>query len=375
MSESSGEKTEAPTPQRLKKAREQGQVAQSRDLTAAIALFVGTGLLWANSRDLEKAAETAAMDCFRAATATELEVARVMSVAGTAAFGLLAVAVVPLVVAAATAVLVSFLQVGPLVSVEALTPKLERLDPIGGLKQRFASMRAYVELGKNLLKYVIGIPVFYVLFKGRLPDIAMLATRDPFTSAAWTAAFLSRLTFSLLACYLALGMVDLLYQRWQLMKDLRMTMQEVKDSYKQEEGDPHHKAKRKQLHEEINSAQMLMAVPEADVVITNPDHYAVALRWDPDKEGAPRIIAKGADHMAQRIKEIAKQNGIPIDRRASLARTLHSLQLNVEIPPDLYAAVIAVLEWAEEESALVGRTPNWLRKQQGAEEEPPEEAS
>lgn len=361
MAESSGDRTEDPTPERLRKAREEGQVAQSRDLTAAIAALVGIGLLWSQSEELVRVTRQAATDCFRAAVSPDLDLPLALTVAGGATFRMLIPTLVPLVAIVAGAALTSFLQAGPMFASGAITPKLERLDPIGGLRQRFASTRAYVELGKNLLKYGVGIPVFYIGFRDAIPSMVWLATREPLVAAQWAAPFLVHMTFNLLACFLSLALLDLLYQRWQLMKDLRMTKQEVKDSFKDSEGDPSHKAKRRQMHEEISVSQMLVAVPEADVVITNPDHYAVALRWDPEREGAPRIVAKGADHVAHRIKEVAKANGIPIDRRASLARTLHALSLNSEIPPDLYAAVITVLEWAEAEAALVGRTPNWVK--------------
>jgi flagellar biosynthesis protein FlhB len=361
MSESSGSKTIPPSPKRLRDAREKGQVAYSADLAGAVPMAAGLLAITLAVPEMSQAALDAARSCVAAAVDGEVDLSRSL-LAASDSIGRLAIAsMTALVAIVVSAFAASFLQVGPLLTAEPLSPKFESLNPIKGLKRMFFSKRAAVELLKNLLKFVVAGAVAFSILWGHRGQVARLPLLDPESSASWVFAVASDLAWSIVAVFLILSVADFLYQRWQHHQDLMMTFEEAKREYKQEEGDPDHKARRKTMHEEVLFGMMLQEVGSADVVITNPDHVACALRWDGGAGTAPRLVAKGMGHYAQRIKDAAGKAGVPIRRQESLARTLVRLELNTQIPGDLYEAVAAVLEWAQEEAQSSGRTPNWLK--------------
>jgi flagellar biosynthetic protein FlhB len=256
---------------------------------------------------------------------------------------------VPVLVAAVLASAVTgYLQVGGLLTLQPLQPKLERIDPVRGTKNLF-SQRQWIEFLKSLFKLaVVGYVVVRVLSDG-VRGVSGLAARD--ASAALSAAgeLVTVLLFRVAGAVLALAIVDLLYQRWRHQKDQRMTKDEVKREYKEAEGDPHAKQQRERLHREIVEHDSVEQVRLADVLVVNPTHIAVALRYDADEADAPEVVARGQEHLAERMIAAAHQAGVPVMRDVPLARSLFALELGEQIPETLFEAVAAVLHaaWAE----------------------------
>lgn len=370
MSESSGSKTEPPSSRRLREAREKGQVAFSQDMCSALVLVVAIGVIAMSAVDIAEVFLTQTRRCVDAALRPDLSIPTL--VVGAQAGLEMALATAPILGSIVVVGLAAcFLQVGPLLTVEPLIPKLEKLNPIKGLKNLIFSKRGLVELLKNLLKFIVaGIIGFGMLWSER-SEFVRLSLADHVPAAAWVFGFTIRMCFAVVGTFIILSIGDVIYQRWQHNQDLMMTKDEAKRDYKQEEGDPDHKARRKAMQEEIAFGITLQEVPDSDVIITNPDHIAVALRWDGNDE-APRIVCKGKGFQAEKIKITAAKAGVPIRRQESLARALVLLRINAQIPAALYEAVAAILEWAESESELSGRVPNWRKNRDAESDEQPE---
>lgn len=239
----------------------------------------------------------------------------------------------------------SALQVGFVASGKALQAKGERLNPLPGIARMF-SARAAVECAKAIAKVVVVGYIVYSFIRDRYVEIGSLA-RGNYMSAC---SEIGRLTWELLLragiVLLVIAALDYMFQRSQLEKQLKMTKQEVKEDMKRTEGDPLVKSKIRQRQRAISQRRMMQEVPKADVVITNPTHYAVALRYEPEKSTAPVVLAKGQRLVAQRIREIAEENGVPIVENVQLARTLYaSVEIGDEIPTDLYQAVAEILAY------------------------------
>jgi flagellar biosynthetic protein FlhB len=266
------------------------------------------------------------------------------------------------------ALLVPFLQVGPLLSGGPLTPKFSKLNPIAGLKRSLFSLRAYVELLKSAVKITVVAVIFWKAVSGDLRNVLMFSTQPPSIAAQHTVSIAGKALTRSAVFFLFIAALDALYQRWQYHKGLRMSKEEVKQEYKEQEGDPEHKAHRKRLHEEITSESMLNQARRANAVVTNPEHLACALRYDPDQEEAPRLLAKGKSFMAQRIREIAKEEDIPIVRDVSLAHALFALELDTQIPEELFDSVAEVLKWVEAVLKAEGAAPPWAKPARGPED-------
>lgn len=343
----SDDKTEEPTPKRLREARARGQVAKSRELgTAALLLTAGTGLGalapdWvASFRALLEPALAAARGetSLGPGAALELAVTRF----GTDALPLLAVFAV-------AAGLASFVQVGPLVALDALAFSPERLDPIEGAKRLFGR-DAWIELARSLLKVVVVAWVVRGVLLDGLHGSIGLAGQGIGVVLGALGTLVHTLLFRAGGAMLAIAIADVLYQRWKMNRELRMTKEEVKREHKESEGDPHAKGERERVRREIAQHDMAEAVRRADVVVVNPTHLAIALRFDEEGEAvAPEVVARGQDEVAQRIRAIAEEAGVPIVRDVPLAHGLFALELGAEIPEALYEAVAAVLSaaWAE----------------------------
>lgn len=354
------EKTEEATPRALLKARERGQVARSQDLTTALMLgtaVVGLALLLPGMArgyaDLTRAVlEGAASPDFTRRRVLELGLQGAVS-------GLESLGPFLLLLTVAGAFF-TFVQVGALVTLEPLTPKLERLDPVAGLKRTFFSTRAYVEFAKAFLRLGLIGALTWAVLRSDLGVLLTLVRADPREGGHVLLGVVGRLATWIVLALLVIGVLDLFYQRWQHRKDLRMSKEERKREYKSQEGDPEYAQRRKQMHQEILEHSIVQEVRKANVVVRNPEHLACALRFDPDEEGAPRLLAKGADHLAKRILEIAAEEGIPTVRDVSLARALFELEHGETIPEDLYEAAAAVLNWVAQQARLEGRPVPWL---------------
>ncbi len=341
------DKTEEPTPKRLREAREKGQVPRSRELgTAVLLLATGVGLGsfgpgWlAAFRDLFEPALAAARG--------ELEVSPVAALS--AAIGRAAAESLPLL---ATLVLAgagaSFVQTGPVLATKALGFDASRLDPIAGVK-RMVGRDAWVELAKSLLKVGLVAWVVASVLRDATHGAIALVGRDAGAILGATGSVLRTLLLRSGGAMLAVAIADVLYQRWRNQRELRMTKEEVKREHKESEGDPHAKGERERVRREIAQHDTAESVRRASVVVVNPTHLAVALRFDEDGgQAAPEIVAKGMDEQAARIRRIAEEAGVPIVRDVPLARGLFELELGEEIPERLYETVAAVLHaaWAE----------------------------
>lgn len=240
-------------------------------------------------------------------------------------------------------VMIGALQTRFLFAPKALKPDLNRINPIEGFKRLF-SLRSLVELLKSVLKVaIVGIVVYQVL-KNRWDEMILLTemnVNDAFANF-WDIA--SEITLKSGMVLLALAVFDYFYQRWEFEKSIRMTKQEVKDELKEVEGNPEIKRRQRQMMYDILRRRMMEEVPKADVVITNPTHFAVALKYDPDTMNAPVVVAKGVDHLALKIIEIAKENDVPVLRNPSLARALYyKTEIGEEIPVEFYRIVAEVL--------------------------------
>jgi len=342
------EKTEEPTPKKLREARRRGEVPKSRELsTAAILLTVAGVLVATGGAVLERIVASWELALEGAADPAGTAPHAVL-VAG-ASLGMDALVPVLTVVLVATA-LVGFLQVGGLLTVEPLAPKLQRIDPVQGAK-RLLSQRQAVELLKSLVKMGIIGGVGYVTLRDGLRGVAGLAARDAEAAIDGTASMGATLLLRVGGAMAAIAVLDVFYQRWRHREDQKMTKEEVKRERKEAEGDPHAKQHRERTHREIVAHSTLEEVRGADVLVVNPTHLAVALRFDEEEHEAPEVVAKGQQELAQRMIAAAREAGVPVMRDVPLARSLFDLEVGDEIPEALYEAVAAVLRaaWIEAE--------------------------
>ncbi len=344
MADDLGEKTEAPTTKRRTEAREKGQIPKSQDLSGVMALFGAVVILMIFGGQIT-ASLTALLRTMLAADASGEDLALPsMTVSTRQAFGQAALVMLPVLgLSAVLAYLTQFVQVGWNLSAEPIRPKLERLDPIKGVKRVFGK-RGIVKTAINTLKLTIVVGVGWMVAAANAQTIAALPSLTALGAMAVAVRLLLILAFVLLALMLAIALVDFLYQRWQHTQDLKMTKQQVKDEHRSMEGDPQLKGKRVQMAREIAMQRAGQAVPEADVVITNPTHFSVAIKYDAASMRAPKVTAKGADEIALRIRQLARKHEVPVIERPPLARALYwGVEVGQEISAEHYEAVAEIL--------------------------------
>ncbi|EAU64193.1 flagellar biosynthetic protein [Stigmatella aurantiaca DW4/3-1] len=240
--------------------------------------------------------------------------------------------------------LVEFLQVGALFTMDPLIPKLEKLNPIQGIKNIF-SKKTVVEMIKNLVKISVAAYVVFGVVRDMLDMLVQTVRMDTSGLLAVMGEMVYRVCTRVALVFLLFSIFDIWWQRKAFMKEMMMSKDDVKKEYKESEGDPHHKAHRKQMHQEIMEGAQMEAVKDADVIVTNPDHVAVALQYDRDKDAAPRVLAKGIDFKAERIKAIARESDVPTLRNVPLAHALLRVDVGQDIPEELYDAVAEVLNF------------------------------
>ena len=345
FAESSSDKTEKATPKKKADARKKGQVFQSREVSTAfilLILIVSLNVLGPSIYDQltlyfkriyqEYLVNAAALD-FSTLANIYIESALV-----------LIKAVLPILLISMLAGLISgYVQVGFLLTLEPLKPQFSRLNPLKGFK-RFFSLRAIVELLKSIIKIVIVSVVAYSYISSQTNEILNLIDTTVAEVMIYIASSAFSVALRICIALIVLGLLDYIYQKFDYEKNLKMTKQEVKEEFKQQEGNPEVKSKIKQKQRQMSMKRMMQEVPNADVVITNPTHYAVALKYDTQKSPAPFVIAKGQDYIALRIKEMAKQNKVEVVENKQLARTLYStVDIGEAIPPELYQAVAEIL--------------------------------
>lgn len=341
----SGEKTEEPTPERLRKLREDGNIPKSQDVISAVS-FVMVFVVLSSS--------------FRHMSDELLKYTRLSIQVANASYGdhkhlpviaLLweALATGGRVVAAplATAMVVGFMlnvaQVGFLFTTKPITPDLNKINPINGIKGLF-NMKKVVELIKNIVKFIIIAWMSYLSLKKSSRDVVMILRSDLFIGVKIVGSIIADFVIKIGMAFVVIAAADYFYQRARYLKDNMMTKYDIKQEYKQSEGDPHHKAERKRMHQEILQGGGAKAVKSADVVVRNPDHIAVALKYDRSKKNAaPQVVAKGERLWAEKIIAEAEAAGIPIVRNVPLAQALNKLDVGDDIPEKLYQAVAEVL--------------------------------
>lgn len=343
--ESDLEKTEAASPRRLEKAREEGQIARSRELGTFMMLAVGVGAIWAGGGTIYKGLN----GVLRNGLAFDQRVVAdpgVMVEQAVNGFGHALMVILPIFgLLAVIAVLSSVLLGGIVISGKPLSPNFSKLSLFAGLKRMF-SAQTVVELIKALAKaMLVGGVAVWILW--RYHD-DMLGLMHVAPSAALTKALslVAMCCAFIVASLLVIVLLDVPWQIWSHLKKLRMSKEDVRQEHKESEGDPHTKARIRQQQRQAARRRMMSEVPKADVVVTNPTHYAVALKYEEDKNGAPRVLAKGTGLIAAKIRELAAEHRIPTLEAPPLARALYQhVELGQEIPAELYTAVAEVLAW------------------------------
>ena len=341
----SEEKTEQPTSKKIRDARDKGQIAQSKDLNDAVSLlavFMSFSFLSSYFVDNLIGYYYFTMDLTvdTAALFTSNGIALFFN---ETIFTILKLSLPLLLIALTSGLLVSYIQVGFMFTTETLKPKFEKIDPVKGFKNMFSS-RALVEMVKSIAKaiLIIYVAVSYIMDNMRDLLITLELDMGPIVLVMWDLIFGVVVRCALLLFVIAL--LDFAFKKWKNTKDLMMSKQEVKQEYKQSEGDPQLKARIKEKQRAFAMSRMMQEVPKADVIITNPTHFAVALRYDTGLGDAPLVVAKGQDLIAQNIKRIALENEVPIVENKPLAQTLYkTVDIGSFIPADLYEAVAEVL--------------------------------
>jgi flagellar biosynthetic protein FlhB len=340
-----GEKTEKATPRKRQEVREKGQVAKSADINTAVVMLVVFLVLsffgkyykekmlhWMSQSFEQYARDDLTIDSVHLLLISWLKNT--------------ALIIAPVFFAAvAAACLANFLQVGFLFATEPLKMDWNRLNPIQGLK-RIISLRAVVELLKSLLKIGVVGTVTFALLWFQLDHILSLTTKSLSTALSVLAGLTAKMGLYASVALLFLAVFDYLYQRFDFEKNIRMSKQEIKDEYKKTEGDPLIKSKIKQKQREMAMKRMMQEVPKADVVITNPTHYAVALKYEDGKMDAPVVVAKGADYVALKIKQLAKEHGVVTVENRPLAQALYrQTEIGDMIPEEFFKAVAEILAY------------------------------
>lgn len=354
-----GEKTEPATSKKLNDIRKEGQVAKSKELITAVSLMslfiilkiylskLGTGLIDVYTQVYNSMSKVVD-DSYNG-----LPIRTAGSVMQQVIIDMIKLVIPILLVAIVIAILGNMLQQKWMVTAKPLQPKFSKISPINGFKRMF-SVRQLVELIKSIAMISIIMIVVYNTVKSKMNILLTFYDVGLNTALSTIGSIIIDLGIKISAVFLIVGFADLFYQRIKFKNDNMMTKQEIKDEFKNTEGDPQVKGQIKRRMQEVSRRRMMQQLPEADVVITNPTHFAVALKYEPDAGKAPVVIAKGADYLAFQIKDKAKEYNIAIVENKPLARILyHNIDIGMEIPPELYQAVAEIL-------AVVMRTNNRL---------------
>lgn len=344
-----GEKTEPATAKKLKDAREEGKVAKSKELTAAFGLivlflclkifisYVGENLIhifpviYNSMADFVKMNEGALSAEAVSSLFFDVIIRWLLIVLPFFAFGFV------------ITILISIIQVGWTVSTKPMKPELSKFNPIHGFKRIF-SKDSLFQLLLSVIKIGLIVYIAYSSLKDRVHDLFILYDLSLKQAVALVGTLIIDVGLKISLVYLVIGIADFAYQKFKFNDDMKMTKQEVKDEYKNTEGDPQIKGRQRRKMQEVSQRRMMQDVPKADVVITNPTHLAVAIKYDANVSAAPVVLAKGEDYLAQKIKEVARDHHIDIVENKPLARMLyHNVDIGAEIPPELYQAVAEVL--------------------------------
>ena len=345
MAEQQGqEKTEAPTEKKRRESREEGQVAFSRELPSA-ALLAGILLtLIATSPLILDAFREMTTQIFREMSkADELSIDSLYDLSGEI-FSTLLPAFAPFAaIIVLVGILASILQVGVQITLKAIAPKFNKISPLTGLKRLF-STQSLADFLKSMAKLIIVGIVGYITYMDKITELNGLSVATPEAILEYNFTVVAEVSGKIVLALVAIAIFDYLYQRWHHEKQLMMTKQEVKEETKQTEGDPQLKARIRQIQREMSNARMMQEVPKADALIVNPTHFSVAILYDRDVMEAPEVTAKGTDHMALRMRTVARENNVPILERPELARDLYAnVEIGETIPERFYKAIAEIL--------------------------------
>lgn len=343
LAEANGqEKTEQPTSKRRQDARKKGDVFQSKDIVTVVMLF---GVFYTTKLLLPLIYETmrSYMEFFFSAISQDAPFENSPQIYVYSVVSLLKCALPLLVIAMILGILGHGIQTRFLFTWESVKPKFSKLNPISGIQNMF-NLKKIVELLKNLIKVAVLLVLLYNLVRSDLSPIARMIDMPVTVSAGQMLSMVFDLVKNVSIAFAVVAFFDFLYQRWDYENKLKMTKQEVKEEYKMTEGNPEIKGRIKRIQRQMAMSRMMQSVPEADVVVRNPTHFAVALKYDPEVHGAPVVLAMGQNHLALRIIKVAEEHGVSVLEDRPLARALYaSCELGREIPPEFYGAVAELL--------------------------------
>lgn len=342
----SGERTEKATPKRRGESRSKGQIPRSNDFNSAVMLTVGVILIFVFAPYIMQELEINAAYVFSHLDPNQVTRANLIGYF-TPHLNTLAKVMLPfLLTLMISGIVLNYVQIGTLFTLETLKPNFGKLSPmsmVNGFK-RFFDLKAVVELLKSIIKLLIVTAVIISFINGQKDTLLNLLGADLLQALAVISSISYNLLLQIAVTFIILGIADKLYQNYEFEKSIKMTKEEIKDELKNASGDPKIKAKIRSIQMKFAMQRMMGSIPSADVVVTNPTHYAIAIRYDSSKAPAPQVIAKGTDFIAFKIRDIAKSNNIPVVENPPLARTLYKVvPLEGLIPAELYVAVAEVL--------------------------------
>jgi flagellar biosynthetic protein FlhB len=339
-----GEKTEKATPKKRKDERKKGNVFLSRDAVTAVSLIASFYALKIFAPSIFTNVQDLVRRYISLAGTKEVFMASDISTIFTDLGLVFLKTAMPLVaVSVLVAVIVTMAQTKMLFSTKAFAPKFSRINPLNGIKKMF-SIRAVVELLKSLLKIVVLLYMVYTVLIDEVTTLPMLINMTPVSAINRTGEIIMDVVLKSGIAFVFLAAADYLYQWWDYEKNMKMSKQEIKDEYKQIEGNPQIKGRQRNIAQQRSRQRMMQNVPEADVVIRNPTHFAVALKFDRDKDRAPRVVAKGMDQLALRIVKVAEENDVYVTEDRPLARALYdAVEVGDEIPEEFYKAIAKIL--------------------------------
>ncbi|MEO3988266.1 flagellar biosynthesis protein FlhB [Pseudocitrobacter cyperus] len=359
MSEENDDKTEDPTPQRLEKAREEGQIPRSRELTSLLILLVGVCVIWLGGESLARRLASLLSSGLRfdhsIINDPNLILGQIILLLKEAMLALM-----PLIVGVVVVALIAPVMLGGLVfSGKSLAFKLDKLNPLPGIKRMFSAQTA-AELMKAVMKSLLMGSMAGLFLWLHWPEMMRLISESPLVAMGNALNMVGFCALLVVLAIIPMVGFDVFWQIYSHLKKLRMSRQDIRDEFKQSEGDPHVKGRIRQMQRAAARRRMMADVPKADVIVNNPTHYSVALQYDENKMSAPRVVAKGAGLVALRIRELGEENRVPMLEAPPLARALYRhAEVGQQIPGQLYAAVAEVLAWVWQLKRwrLAGGTP------------------
>ena len=342
MGDDSGEKTEEPTPHKLREARKKGQISKSKDLTSALLVLISFNTLRSTGASIWERMTTISVEAY-AYIPLQLNVSMIGYLLKNVLTTFL-MCVGPIFAANfLVALIVEALQTGFLVALESIKPKFNKLNPIEGAK-KFFTLKHYVEFLKSVIKMIIVIIVIYTALKEEFYLVIIAQQLSLWQLMSVTGGIVMKVVTRVVFAYLLIAIFDYMYQKYEYMKSMKMSKKEIKDEYKKLEGDPTIKQRQKEKARQMSQGRQMGAVPGADVVVTNPIYIAIAIQYEPNRMLAPKVLAKGKRLVADEIRQIAEENYIPIIENPALARQMYDLvEPGSFVPPHFYKVVAEIL--------------------------------